>query len=212
MMRQDYIRTMANPQLRREYREADAADDWAPKSTRCFAHSEEVTAAWKALNEAVRAGNRQIHPGTADRVISDHINRTLPVLDTSDSRYIEVNEREVGFGPDWTADEVADMVQRDILPDSQITALLDAVRNSAVTLTVLQASTEVAHQQELETEADLIIDSYDGPYVDYEDEDRSPVALSFPSHPSTALQGGTTAPPATPTSASAHHVSTDVER
>ncbi len=211
-MRQDYIRTMADPQLRREYIEADAADDWAPKFTRCFAHSEEVTAAWKALNEAVRAGNQRISPRTADRVISDHINRSLPILDTPEYKYIEVNEREVGFGPDWTANEVADMVQRDILPDSQLTALLDSVRHSAVTLTVLQASTEVRHQQELETEAELIVDSYDGPYVDYEDEDRSPVALSFPSHASAALQGGTTSPPATPSGTFTPHVSTNIER
>lgn len=211
-MRQDYIRTMADPQLRREYIDADAADDWAPKSTRCFAHSEEVTGAWKALNEAVRAGNQHIYPGTADGVISDHINRALPVLDTPESKYIEVNECEVGFGPDWTADEVADMVQRDILPDSQLTAMLDSVRHSAVTLTVLQASAEVAHQQELETEAELIVDSYDGPYVDYEDEDRSPVALSFPSHPGAALQGGTPAPPARPDGASTHHIRTNIER
>lgn len=211
-MRQDHIRTMADPHLRREYLKADAADDWAPKSTRCFTHSEEVTAAWKALNDAVRADNPHINPGTADGVISDHINRTIPVLETPEAKYIEVNEREVGFGPDWTGDEVADMVQLDILPDSQLTALLDSVRHSTVTLTVLQAATQVRHEQELETEAELNVDSYDGPYVDYEDEGPGPVALSFPSHPSAALRPGATAPPATPTSASTHHASTNIER
>jgi hypothetical protein len=128
-MRQDYVREMNDPHQRRQYAEADAADRWAPKSTRGFEHSADVTSAWKNLARTISDGQLQSDPSATSAAIAEHLNRSIPPLTGHDNaRYISVDPTEISFGPDWSAHEIADLVARDFLPDAELSKAIDAAR------------------------------------------------------------------------------------
>jgi hypothetical protein len=167
-MRQDHIQDMNDPHQRRQYAEADAADRWAPKSTRDFDHSADVTAAWENLARAIYDNQLPSDPDATDTAIADHLNRSVPALNADDYyRYITVNWKKVSFGPDWSTNEIADMVARDFLPDAELIKAIDAARTDQTVLEAVKTSAQTIAREWYEHELDAP-DSYDGPYADDE--------------------------------------------
>ena len=153
---------------RRQYVEADAAERWASNSTRRFEHSADVTAAWEKLAQAINDNQLPSDPDATDTAIAEHLNRSVPALNRDDYyRYIIVDWKKVSFGPDWSADEIADMVARDFLPDAELGKAIDAARTDQTILEAVKTSAQTIARERYEHELDAP-DSYDGPYADDE--------------------------------------------
>jgi hypothetical protein len=214
-MRQDHIQEMNDPRLRREYIRDDA-DEWAHRATRRFEHGPEVAQAWTALQQAIQASNSDVSPFAADAAIAEYINRNLTVTNSQDHKSIRADERGIVFGSEWTAEEIADSVAKDIVPDAQLTKLIDSARTTPESLTLIRESAKILHKHELETDAAESLDSYDGPHdsdLSIASDTGRLTSLSFPAHPSAALSQGTTAPPTKPTgTTTTHRISTNLER
>lgn len=139
-MRQDYIHDMNDPGSRAEYITADSADYWVPKKTRSFEHSSEVTTAWAALADTVRSDGSGTTLNGADQAVAAHLNGTVPELSKDWDSYITVRAHELVFGPVWDANEIADMVARDFLPDAALQAALDTARMTPETLAAIRTN------------------------------------------------------------------------
>ncbi|WP_374153018.1 hypothetical protein [Pseudarthrobacter sp. WHRI 8279] len=187
-MRQDYIQDMNDPRQRRQYAEADAdpTNRWWSKRTRCFEHSADVARAWENLALAINDGQLDSDPFITNIAISDHINKTIPALtDQYGSHCIVVNPREVEFGPDWSADDIANMVARDFLPDAELIAALDAARTDQNTLGAITTAAKARAEKERIADELAAVDSYDGPYAD--DELWEPEA-DYPAEPAPRVE------------------------
>lgn len=152
-MRQDYIHNMNDPAIRAEYLTADAADYWAPKKTRSFQHSSEVIAAWAALADTVRSDGSGTAFNGADQSVADHLNSTVPALIKDWDSYITVRAGELAFGPAWSANQIADMVARDFLPDATLQAALDAARTTPETMEAIRTNARAYDDEDREAAA-----------------------------------------------------------
>ncbi|WP_461186735.1 hypothetical protein [Arthrobacter sp. Z4-13] len=206
---------MKDSHLRREYIQADA-DEWAPRATRRFDHGPEVAQAWTDLRRAIQNSNSDVSPFAADAAIAEHINRSLAATSVHEHKYIRADERGIAFASEWTADEIADAVAKDIVPDAQLTTLINSARTTPESLTVIRESAKVLHKHEIETDAAGGLDSYDGPHdsdLSIANDIHRLTALSFPAHPSAALSPATMASPSTPTgTTTTHRISANFER
>ena len=158
-MRQDYIRDMADPVGRALYIEADAADPWDPKITRCFEHSPEVKAAWNELADTVRADGSGTYSGGADAAIAAHLSTVIPELTDEPDSYIQVTARELIFGTDVSAAEIAGLVAGNIVPDATLWAALDAARTSPDTLAAVRILART-HDDAIEEQHSVAWDDY----------------------------------------------------
>lgn len=182
-MRQDYIHALNDPARRAEFIQADASDTWAPKSTRCFQHSTDVTTAWKSLATTVSSDPAGTILHGADEAIAEHLNKTIPVISNNPGdSWISVDKHEVTFGTYWTADDVADLVSRDILSDTELIAAINTARTTPEILEAIKASARAHDGQDAEAHAILSSDS--SSRITAISKLR---AREFPSHPTAAL-------------------------